>query len=200
MAERGVRLRKEWHLPLISWDSFRVLSARLRFYVMNPVGAVSGLNPVLMVIAMYAAFVGVGFMTWGFVSVFDVAAGTNACEILLHLTFKDDGFVLPAMQYLNGLCALFIAFSIFAQPICATRHWSRLKLRRLIRRLPKAKYASLELSDRNDCVICRSSIEGEDFVRILPECKHYFHVSCIDRWLLCANTCPMCRATVYCNS
>eukprot|EP01018_Ginkgo_biloba_P029242 Gb_15903 [translate_table: standard] len=200
MADRGVRLRKEWHLPLISWDSFRVLSARLRFYVMNPVGAVSGLNPALMVICLYAAFVGAGFMIWVFVSVFDAAAGTNACEIVFQVTFKHDRFVLPAMQFLNGLFALYVAFSIFAQSICATRHWSRLKIRRLIRRLPKAKYSSLRATERNDCVICWSCIEDEDSVRILPECKHYFHVSCIDRWLLCGNTCPMCRATVYSNS
>ncbi|XP_071738842.1 RING-H2 finger protein ATL70-like [Rutidosis leptorrhynchoides] len=43
------------------------------------------------------------------------------------------------------------------------------------------------------CSICLVDYKSEDVVRILPECKHLFHVSCIDTWLRVHPTCPVCR-------
>ncbi|KAJ4808418.1 RING/U-box superfamily protein [Rhynchospora pubera] len=46
------------------------------------------------------------------------------------------------------------------------------------------------------CAICLSFLEEEEMVRQLPECKHLFHVECIDKWLNSHATCPLCRSSV----
>ncbi|XP_038882756.1 E3 ubiquitin-protein ligase ATL41-like [Benincasa hispida] len=47
-----------------------------------------------------------------------------------------------------------------------------------------------------ECSICLSNIEEKAAVRILPNCKHIFHVECIDMWLFSNTTCPVCRTAV----
>ncbi|XP_076938044.1 RING-H2 finger protein ATL32-like [Bidens hawaiensis] len=43
------------------------------------------------------------------------------------------------------------------------------------------------------CSICLEDYKPTDFVRLIPECDHLFHVKCIDTWLKAHPTCPMCR-------
>ncbi|KAK4723561.1 hypothetical protein R3W88_026340 [Solanum pinnatisectum] len=44
-----------------------------------------------------------------------------------------------------------------------------------------------------ECSICLSIIEDGGLVRVLPNCKHNFHVECIDKWFNYHSTCPLCR-------
>ncbi|KAK3232185.1 hypothetical protein Dsin_004066 [Dipteronia sinensis] len=44
------------------------------------------------------------------------------------------------------------------------------------------------------CSICLREFEHDEDIRILPECKHQFHINCIDEWLFSHSTCPSCRA------
>ncbi|KAJ1391867.1 Zinc finger, RING-type [Sesbania bispinosa] len=44
-----------------------------------------------------------------------------------------------------------------------------------------------------ECAVCLSALEDEETVRLLPNCKHTFHVGCIDTWLASHSTCPICR-------
>ncbi|MED6121869.1 hypothetical protein PIB30_034102 [Stylosanthes scabra] len=44
-----------------------------------------------------------------------------------------------------------------------------------------------------ECAVCLSVVEDEQEVRLLPNCKHSFHVGCIDTWLTWNSTCPICR-------
>ena len=46
------------------------------------------------------------------------------------------------------------------------------------------------------CAICLSEYAGGDeLVRVLPACGHFFHAECgIDWWLRRRGTCPYCRA------
>lgn len=50
---------------------------------------------------------------------------------------------------------------------------------------------SFDLSDT--CSICQLSFNDTDITRMLNNCKHVFHLTCIDTWLSEHNTCPSCR-------
>ncbi|KAK1610307.1 hypothetical protein QYE76_033980 [Lolium multiflorum] len=45
-----------------------------------------------------------------------------------------------------------------------------------------------------ECVVCLQELEDGDVVRVLPACRHFFHVNCIDGWLCAHSSCPVCRA------
>jgi hypothetical protein len=43
------------------------------------------------------------------------------------------------------------------------------------------------------CFICMDNYNENQFKRILPNCKHYFHKKCIDKWIKKNSSCPICR-------
>ncbi|KAI3867459.1 hypothetical protein MKX03_010039 [Papaver bracteatum] len=47
-----------------------------------------------------------------------------------------------------------------------------------------------------ECAVCLSEFEENEIGRILPKCKHSFHVECIDMWFHSHSTCPLCRTPV----
>lgn len=47
-----------------------------------------------------------------------------------------------------------------------------------------------------DCIICLGEFTDGEKIRVLPKCKHGFHVGCIDIWLLSHSSCPTCRQSV----
>jgi len=42
------------------------------------------------------------------------------------------------------------------------------------------------------CVICQDDIEIDDIIRII-DCKHNYHINCIDKWFIENKKCPMCK-------
>ncbi|KAE8654323.1 RING-H2 finger protein ATL57 [Hibiscus syriacus] len=50
--------------------------------------------------------------------------------------------------------------------------------------------------DRNEdmCAICLGDFKEGEQIRVLPDCLHFFHVGCIDKWLNSHSNCPLCRA------
>ncbi|KAK3611413.1 hypothetical protein CHS0354_034860 [Potamilus streckersoni] len=52
----------------------------------------------------------------------------------------------------------------------------------------------LEL-DADQCAVCIEPYKTNDVTRILP-CKHVFHKSCVDPWLLEKRSCPMCKMDI----
>ncbi|XP_010633656.1 RING finger protein 148 isoform X2 [Fukomys damarensis] len=49
--------------------------------------------------------------------------------------------------------------------------------------------------DEDNCVVCLDTYKPQDVIRILT-CKHFFHKTCIDPWLLAHRTCPMCKCDI----
>lgn len=45
------------------------------------------------------------------------------------------------------------------------------------------------------CSICLNDYREPEVLRMLPECRHVFHVQCIDAWLRLHASCPMCRTS-----
>jgi len=202
-------------------DSAKGKFERLTVRMLNGVRAFSKLNPALALIATYALCTGAGFILWIAMGFLDLAAGTSVLEAAIHVMEGLNEHVLPALQLLNGVLALLVGSFILLGRIHINinvnsnrsrpnpNKMSALSCRsKMIGALPKGKYGCLRRSDdanKNDsssssCAICLGCIGEEDGVRILPNCRHYFHISCIDRWLLpCTvnnSSCPLCRATV----
>ncbi|XP_078066821.1 RING finger protein 150a isoform X2 [Mustelus asterias] len=50
-------------------------------------------------------------------------------------------------------------------------------------------------SDFDNCAVCIEGYRPNDVVRILP-CRHLFHKTCVDPWLLDHRTCPMCKMNI----
>ncbi|XP_043918217.1 RING finger protein 150 [Protopterus annectens] len=49
--------------------------------------------------------------------------------------------------------------------------------------------------DFDNCAVCIEGYKANDIVRILP-CRHLFHKTCVDPWLLDHRTCPMCKMNI----
>ncbi|KAH7668641.1 Zinc finger RING/FYVE/PHD-type protein [Dioscorea alata] len=64
----------------------------------------------------------------------------------------------------------------------------------LIASLPISTAAAARLS--GDCAVCLSHLRPQDRLRILPACRHAFHLSCIDAWLRSSPSCPLCRSPI----
>ncbi|XP_057780389.1 RING-H2 finger protein ATL67 [Salvia miltiorrhiza] len=43
------------------------------------------------------------------------------------------------------------------------------------------------------CSICLSDYRESEMLRMLPDCRHCFHVMCVDAWLKLNASCPVCR-------
>ncbi|XP_022238257.1 E3 ubiquitin-protein ligase RNF128-like, partial [Limulus polyphemus] len=67
--------------------------------------------------------------------------------------------------------------------------------------LDKIPVKTLKLSDREAegefecCAVCIEMFKLGEVVRTLP-CKHTFHKSCVDPWLLDQRSCPMCKMDI----
>ncbi|XP_035844377.1 NEP1-interacting protein-like 1 [Helianthus annuus] len=46
------------------------------------------------------------------------------------------------------------------------------------------------------CTICLQNFENKEDGRELTKCKHVFHLTCIDEWLIRNGSCPVCRRNV----
>lgn len=187
-------------------------------HMMNGVTVFSKLKAAALAFTVIYGFcMGAGFIMLIVMAFLDLAAGSHILDTLIHMM---EG-VLPALQLLSALLAFLVVFSmlldclnIYITTYVNCSH-SRIdayiktlpRSCTMIRGLPKTRYGRLRrrsgdinMNTSSSCAICLGYFGDEDEVRVLPNCRHYFHISCIDRWLfLCSSTnssCPLCRATV----
>lgn len=83
-----------------------------------------------------------------------------------------------------------------APPSSAARKNSGID-RTIIESLPVFRFGSLRgQKDGLECAVCLARFESTEVLRLLPKCKHAFHVECVDTWLDAHSTCPLCRYRV----
>ncbi|KAJ0765378.1 putative transcription factor C2H2 family [Helianthus annuus] len=63
--------------------------------------------------------------------------------------------------------------------------------------IPVVVYRSEMKNPVTDCPICLGEFSEGEKMRILPKCKHLFHVKCIDKWLMLHSSCPICRQLLF---
>ncbi|CAL5000368.1 unnamed protein product [Urochloa decumbens] len=63
------------------------------------------------------------------------------------------------------------------------------------RRIPTFRWYDAN-SKKQECAVCLGGFCDGERLRLLPPCRHAFHVDCIDAWLHATATCPLCRAPV----
>ncbi|ONI27128.1 hypothetical protein PRUPE_1G069300, partial [Prunus persica] len=69
--------------------------------------------------------------------------------------------------------------------------------RSVVESLPVFRFGSLRGQKEGlECAVCLTRFDRAEVLRLLPKCKHAFHVECVDTWLDAHSTCPLCRYRV----
>ncbi|KAK4419284.1 RING-H2 finger protein ATL17 [Sesamum alatum] len=68
---------------------------------------------------------------------------------------------------------------------------------KLLQTIPIFTFSAVKCDmDQEECVVCLGELEDDDLVRLLPNCKHAFHVPCVDQWFAAHASCPLCRSPI----
>ncbi|KAL8172511.1 hypothetical protein V2J09_024315 [Rumex salicifolius] len=64
----------------------------------------------------------------------------------------------------------------------------------VINSYPKFQFSRSEMnSESTACSICLCDYKEEEMLRMMPDCRHSFHLYCLDAWLRLNGSCPVCR-------
>ncbi|CAN6240547.1 unnamed protein product [Urochloa humidicola] len=68
----------------------------------------------------------------------------------------------------------------------------------VIAAIPSMKYNCEAFQSKDDaqCSICLGEYKEKEVLRIIPTCRHNFHLACLDLWLQKQTTCPICRVSL----
>ncbi|KAL7147049.1 hypothetical protein ABFS83_06G082200 [Erythranthe nasuta] len=148
-----------------NWDSTDESSNAI---ALQGLGFAIGLSIATFILAVTGVYL---YMRWTVnpSSVDDGPAGPNHVMVIIHQNTGSDGTTSTSLS----ISSLYPQFA-----------YSEIGAHKNI----KESYAS-------SCSICLADYEAADMVRLLPSCGHFFHVKCIDPWLLLHPTCPVCRSS-----
>lgn len=59
---------------------------------------------------------------------------------------------------------------------------------------PKAPFSRAAAAE-TACSICLCEYRDGEMQRLMPECRHRFHLMCLDAWLRRSASCPVCRSS-----
>ncbi|XP_069986817.1 E3 ubiquitin-protein ligase RNF133-like isoform X2 [Penaeus vannamei] len=120
------------------------------------------------------------------------------CAIVTSVLFVSVSFIILMVISLAWLIFYYIqrfryihAKDRLARHLCnaAKKALSKIPVKNL-------KSGDKEIVTENECcAVCIEPYQVSDTVRTLP-CKHEFHKSCVDPWLLEHRTCPMCKMDI----
>ncbi|XP_043687512.1 RING-H2 finger protein ATL2-like [Telopea speciosissima] len=65
---------------------------------------------------------------------------------------------------------------------------------------PTHHFSNSTSTTTSECPVCLCNLEEGEMVRLIPTCKHMFHLQCINMWLSSHYTCPICRSPVQVSS
>ena len=57
----------------------------------------------------------------------------------------------------------------------------------------KNNIANINNDYDTNCSICIVDYKESEILRMMPQCRHYFHKDCVDTWLKIKGSCPICR-------
>ncbi|CAN1262448.1 RING-H2 finger protein ATL43 [Linum perenne] len=138
-----------------------------------------------------------------------------------HLDFAETPALRPSLAVIIGISTT--AFSITFLLLLYAKHCKRPPERRnsaynnpnpdaaagllrknsgvdrsVVESLPLFRFSSLRgKKDGLECAVCLNRFENPEVLRLLPKCRHAFHVDCVDTWLDAHSTCPLCRHRVH---
>lgn len=122
----------------------------------------------------------------------------TVCALYLILGFI--GFIMPLVMCIAICCCLPCA--IVAITVLGNRLQENLGApQEIIEELEEYQYQDGKLGGKGipqgeaTCSICLDDFQNGDKVRQLP-CQHFFHSSCVDKWLALNHTCPLCRESI----
>ncbi|KAL2653647.1 hypothetical protein R1flu_021775 [Riccia fluitans] len=72
--------------------------------------------------------------------------------------------------------------------------------RGLIESFPSIVYGGEVQVNETICSVCLGEYTVGEKLRVIPSCKHTFHMECVDVWLSRRSTCPVCRISLQPSS
>ncbi|KAI3677168.1 hypothetical protein L1987_86789 [Smallanthus sonchifolius] len=131
-------------------------------------------------------------------------------------TLSTNSFFTPLLISIMGIGATALAilfYHLLLVRYCIRRHAARMAALRTfsgeeipsgvdektLLTIPITTYKKMGTDsawDHCECAVCLGDLENGDMVRLLPNCKHLFHVKCIDEWFVGHTSCPVCRVPV----
>ncbi|CAM8979115.1 unnamed protein product [Rhodiola kirilowii] len=121
------------------------------------------------------------------------------------------GVVIGILSIMFSLTFIILVYAKFCHSAATARHFHRDAFggltrtrsqlsgidKKVIEALPFFRFSALRGSKEGlECAVCLSKFEDVEMLRLLPICKHAFHISCIDQWLEKHSSCPLCHQKI----